>query len=142
MDIENTPSPTESVEVEIAGRTFRLRPWSPDDGDRWFFRIMRAALALMGDHASDNAALLALLTMVDEDTFIALRDVCLKYTDLIGKDEQGRETVILLAKNREPLRGRYDELVALMREHVMARFAGPFLRSAASLAGGGSAKGS
>lgn len=142
MTDTSTPSPVEPIEVEIGERRFRLRPWSPDDGDRWFFRIMRVAVALMGNHADEGAAMVALLTTIDEDTFLALRDVCLKYTDLLGKDEQGRETVTLLAKNKEPLRGRYDELVALMREHIVARFAGPFLRSAETLAQGGTGTGS
>lgn len=128
-------SPTESKRVEIGGRTYQLRPWGVDDGHRWFFRVLKLMTAAAAEHGDEAAAIMAVLQGVDEQTFMEFRDVCCKYTDLVGEDSQGRETVQQLARIKDHLRGDFVTLMRLLRAHVEEQFSGPFVEIARELRG-------
>jgi hypothetical protein len=122
--------------VEIGDETYALRGWSADDGDRWFFKLAQVALKARGVNGSEEAALFAVFDVVDADMFLQFRDVCIRYTDLIGRTEDGAETVRPLHQVKNHMRGKYPELIALMKEHVTEQFADPFSRAVAVFAGG------
>lgn len=133
---EEQKSPTEPMRVEINGRTYQLRPWGVDDGHLWCFRVLRIMTAAAAEHGNEGAAILAVLQAVDEKTFMDFRDVCMKYTDLIGEDAQGRETVQQLSRIKEHLRGEYAALMRLLRAHITEQFSAPFAEIARELRGG------
>ena len=69
-------------------------------------------------------------------TFEAFADTCEKYTDLVMRDESGSERIQPLSKVSEMhMRGRYVDMVALMRAHVEAQF-GAFFGRLGELLGG------
>ncbi len=120
-------SPIAAKRVTISGQQYNLRPWSPDDGDSWFFRLSQVALsAAIG--ASSNAkaaAMLAAWQGMPVAMFMELRNVCIEYTDLIG-DADGKETILPLREHKGILRGQFADLLNLISEHVELMFAGPF----------------
>lgn len=107
----------EATRVDIDGDTYQLRLWSTKDGQRWAFRLARIAASSLGSTSS-------LLAAVDEETFFALVERVEHYTDLIGTDDSGHETVRPLAKlSAVHLRGKHGTTAALVRAHVEKEFA-------------------
>lgn len=121
----------EHPRITVDGSTYALRPWSYKDGRRWLYRlvgVLASATHGLGG-GTEAAAIGAVLASVDEPTFEAFADTCEKYTDLIVHDEEGNERVQPLAKVASAhMRGRYVDMVAIMRAHVEAQYADFFSR--------------
>ena len=115
----------EERKIEVEGRAYRLRPWLAKDGQMWAFKLTRIALASAGALESEQVALASLLDRVTVEEFTAFRDVCLRYTDLVERDEDGAELVLDLTKSPARLEGRYLDLFAIMEGHLTHEF-GPF----------------
>lgn len=119
----------------VEDRTYALRSWSTTDGDVWAFRLMAIAVSNASDGDEEGAAA-RLMTAVTEKDFVAFRDACLKYTDVVEVDEEtGEDLVRPLSKNREVLRGKYFDLFSIMKGHIAHEFS-PFLSSLGRLLGG------
>jgi hypothetical protein len=129
--------------IECDGHTYRLRPWDYKDGQRWLFRILTAAASgASGNLGSNVEAALSIVKQFDEETLAQLVETCERYTDLVSRDEQGRETVTQLATVRAAhMRRRYVTMVLLMKEHCTAEF-GDFFARVPELAGDVGAKAS
>lgn len=112
--------------IEIKGTAYRLRPWAYEDGASWLFRLTQVAIGGMGQHASENAAIAAVLSKVTEKDFAELRAVCAKYTELVVRSDEGVEEFVQL-KESVHLRGKYGAMVALLKAHIEAEFADFFV---------------
>lgn len=118
---------SEERRITVEDRTYGLRSWSTTDGDVWAFRLMALAVSNASDDQDGAAA--RLMTAITEKDFVAFRDACLKYTDIVEiHEETGEELVRPLAKNREALRGKYFDLFSIMKGHIGHEFS-PFLNS-------------
>lgn len=144
--------PTEPRRVTIEGVVYELAPWSIDDGRRWLYRIARLVMpalssgiagAALGNDEKAKAArvaaaagvLGAVLESLDEATFISFADTCEKYTRVVSRDQNGEERVQELTAIRQVyMRGRYFELVELMRAHLQEQYADFFGRLVRQLA--------
>lgn len=117
--------------IEIEGRVYELRPWTPADGELTAFRLLKIATG--GDATDDGIS--GLLARVSDKDFADLRDLVVKYTDVVTRDQDtGEELVRPLAKNRTEIQGRYQDLLALVAGHVQHEF-GPFFSSLPTVLG-------
>lgn len=118
-------SPTQTVRKTIGGRTYELRPWGYEDGERWVIELARVALAGMESaRTSPDAMQLAsgLLAEVKPETFAAFRATCCKYTSLVTREDDESETVIQL-NAAVHLRGRYADALELIAAHIEREYA-------------------
>lgn len=111
--------------VEVDGRQYRLRAWTVKDGQVWAFKLTKIAMAAAGVLGSEQTAVASLLERVTDEQFVAFRDACLRFTDLVEHDADGAELVLDLTKNPGRLEGRYLDLYAIMEGHITHEF-GPF----------------
>ena len=119
----------ENQRITVDGATYELRPWSYKDGRRWLYRLVGMLASASGVTATESAAIGAVLAGVDEATFEAFADTCEKYTDLVTRGDDGSERVQALNKVASVhMRGRYVDMVVLMRAHIEAQFADFFGR--------------
>ena len=137
----------ENQRITIDETTYELRPWSYKDGRRWLYRLV-GLLASASAHdgrqgqASESAAIGAVIASVDEETFEAFADTCEKYTDLVSRGEDGGERVQALSKVASVhMRGRYVDMVVLMRAHIEAQFSDFFARVGELLGAGADSTG-
>lgn len=116
--------------IEVEGRVYELRAWTPQDGEPMAFRLLRlAATGAEGDGIS------AVLAQVSDKDFADLRDLALKYTDAVSRDPStGEDLIVPLLRSREALRGRYQDLIAIIVGHLEHEF-GPFFSSLPTLFG-------
>lgn len=115
--------------IEIEGREYELRPWTPADGELMAFRLLKIVVAEGKEGISD------VLSGVSDKDFVDLRDLVVKYTDVVTRDpETGEELVRPLSKNRSEIQGRYQDLLALVAGHVRHEF-GPFFSSLPTVLG-------
>jgi hypothetical protein len=130
--------------VQIDGETYQLRPWSVGDGNRWWFILGGAFLQLASQvrlgadgkptlGGSDVQAMGMIAGTLSVDQLLEFGQMCLGYTDLVGADSQGRETVVPLSSMPMHLRGRQDVLTQLMISHGRASFGGPLQRLTTSM---------
>lgn len=114
------------TQVVIGGRTYRLRPWSYEDAAIWAFRLTKlvgsAIAAGVMTRGSEYAAFGAAIMDLDERTYVELRAVCEKYTDLVARNEGEPELFIQLDPKLH-LRGRLLDSVAILKGHVVMEFA-------------------
>jgi hypothetical protein len=119
--------------VTIDATVYQLRRWEYKDGRRWLYRIVAiiadAGAAAAGDTA---AAIGAILTKLDADTFEAFCETCEKYTDVVRSKNQ---LVPLASIAPEHMRGRYFDLAALIKAHIEQEYGSFFDRAAALLPG-------
>jgi hypothetical protein len=131
----------EPTRVQIGDETYQLRQWSVDDGDRWWFTL-GYALAQLLPHVkkkkdgtgytlalSEAQVFMELAQMLGVEKMLEFGQVCRAYTDLVGRDPQGRETVQPLSQLPLQLRGKQDVLTELMIAHGRAQFSGPLVRA-------------
>jgi hypothetical protein len=117
--------------LEIEGRTYELRPWTPADGEPMSFRLLKIAVGVGGAEDDVNSV----LARVTEKDFADLRDLVVRYTDIVTRDPStGEELVRPLARHREELAGRYQDLLALVVAHLQHEF-GPFFSSLPTVLG-------
>ena len=121
------------LRVEIDGRVYELRPWSPADGEPMAFRLLRIAVGVGGEQGNVEG----ILARVTDKDFTDLRDLVIRYTDIVERDSvTGEELVVPLQRQREALAGRYQDLLALCLGHLRHEF-GPFFSSLPTVLGGG-----
>ncbi len=131
----------ENRRITIDDTTYELRPWSYKDGRRWLYRLVGLLASASGVQASEPAAIGAVIASVDEQTFEAFADTCEKYTDLVSRGEDGAERVQPLSKVASVhMRGRYVDMVVLMRAHIEGQFSDFFARVGELLGAGDGVK--
>ena len=131
----------ENQRIMIDETTYELRPWSYKDGRRWLYRLVGLLASASGVQASESAAIGVVIASVDEETFEAFADTCEKYTDLVSRGDDGTERVQPLSKVASVhMRGRYVDMVVLMRAHIEAQFSDFFARVGELLGAGDRAK--
>jgi hypothetical protein len=125
---------TREKRIAIGEATYELTPWRFEDASLWAFRFLRwvgMVGGLVGNAKSDLEALMAVIAVLKESDFIALRDQVVKQTRLVTP-ENPNETIPLDAQVH--LSGRLLVLVALIRAHLEGEFA-PFFDGLGSVLG-------
>jgi hypothetical protein len=127
----------EPREITIDDRTYHLRPWSYEDGRRWLYRLVTLIANAGAAGGTDMQRVGAIVGELDEATFERLCATVEKYTDLVV-EKDGRSGRVPLSKGvGEHMRGRYFDLVALLKAHLEAEYAGFFDRLGELLPGDG-----
>lgn len=115
-------SMTEARRIEVDDVAYRLRPWGYQDGRRWLFRLLSTISGLQVG-GGDAAQLGAILNHFGEKNFEELVEVCERYTDLVQRSEDGRESIVPLAKvAKVHMRRRYVDLFMILRGHLEMEF--------------------
>src|SRR5688500_10771390 len=129
---------TDSKDIRIGDSTYRLRPWSYQDGRAWLHRLVQMiASTLAGANPDEAAAAVgAGVKSIDAQMFVELCDVVERYTDVVSMKD-GKVAVVPLSKvATQYMRGRHFELVALIKAHLEAEYADFFGRVGELLPGG------
>lgn len=125
----------ENERIEVDGDAYELRPWGAEDGAKWQGIVMEHVLNLdlealqSGDEGHGLQALRGVLQPFMREHWLAFWKTCVRYTGVVGKTEDGRQTVQPLDKIETTyMQRRANARFALMRAHFEAEFGDFFKR--------------
>lgn len=123
--------------ITVGDTTYELRPWSYEDGSRWLFRLSSMVIPAAGveGEAASMAGLALVLQGANVEDFVDLRKTCEQYTSVVFQKDGAENVVPLASVLTTHMRGRYLDMLAIMKAHLMREYADFFAGLAGVLGG-------